>query len=529
MTAVEEVFLSKIGEDPSKCVFRGQAKSYWKLHSTATRRLIKFFNDDECVIEESQFSQMHLVYHRSVLLEPARTLGFGSDSGQRMSDLQLLAKLQHFGAATALIDFTWDPLVALWFACEESSCDGRVFILDLSDCLRFQEITSDVNAQSAEEIFAPINGQGKQLYCKKLVQEDEMQRVRHQGSVSLIGSPLIPDEIVRSVVISASEKALIRSELESLLDINTTEPLADIRRFAAENSAIFPLPQVEDSEFYRIQGNQCYERGEYHDAISYYDRFVELAPDECLAYALRGNAKSEIGDYCSASEDYGLAILKNKRPREDLEVDNSPVNAKKYFNWPFYFNRGNVKAELNDLEGALEDYNETVRLCQKVGLRDPSVFLNRGNINAQLHLSEDAINDFDDAILFGSLVARFNKGNFLVFLGRFDEALQCYEESVGEGSDQSALICNRNGVEAILNRLGGSGYVIHPPQNQGAPGRMTVEVSLRTSDNNMYRDFFNFHGNVGNAGNTGEDGLPNGKGYRGNSGFVVLIRGQKWE
>ena len=190
MTAVEEVFLSKIGEDPSKCVFRGQANSYWKLHSTATRRLIKFFDDDDCVIEDSQFSQMHLVYHRSVLLEPARTLGFGSDNGQRMSDLQLLAKLQHFGAATALIDFTWDPLVALWFACEESSCDGRVFILDLSDCLRFQEITSDVNAQSAEEIFAPINGQGKQLYCKKLVQEDEMQRVRHQGSVSSYWEPI---------------------------------------------------------------------------------------------------------------------------------------------------------------------------------------------------------------------------------------------------------------------------------------------------------------------------------------------------
>ena len=528
MTAVEKVFLSKIGEGPSKCVFRGQANSDWKLHSAATRRLIKFFNDDECVIEKSQFSQMHLVYHRSVLLEPARTLGFGSDDGQRMSDLQLLAKLQHFGAATGLIDFTWDPLAALWFACEESSCDGRVFILDLSDSLRFREITSDVNAQSAEELFAPLNGQGQQLYCEKLVQKDEMPRVLHQRSISVIGSPLIADEIVRSVVISASEKALIRSELESLLDIDTTEPLADIRRFSAANSAIFPLPQVEDSEFCRIQGNQSYERGEYHNAISSYDRFVELAPDECLAYALRGNAKSEIGDYCSAREDYDLAILKNKRPLEDLEVDSSPVNATKYFNWPFYFNRGNVKAELNDLEGALEDYNETVRLCQKIGLRDPSIFLNRGNINAQLHLSEDAINDFDDAILFGSLAARFNKGNFLVFLGRFDEALQCYEESVGEGSDQSALICNRNGVEAILNRIGGSGYVIHPPQDQGAPGRRTVEVSLRASDNKMYRDFFNFHGNVGNAGNAGEDGLPNGKGYRGNSGFVVLIKGQEW-
>ena len=191
MTAIEKVFLSQIGEESSGCVFRGQADSDWMLHSGATRRLIKFFNEDERFTEQSYFSQMHLVYHRSVLLEPARTLGFGSDSGRRMSDLQLLAKLHHSGAATGLIDFTWDPLAALWFACEESSCDGRVFILDLSDSLRFRDITGDVNAQSIEEIFAPTDGRGKQLFCEKLVQEDETPRIFHQRSVSVIASPLV--------------------------------------------------------------------------------------------------------------------------------------------------------------------------------------------------------------------------------------------------------------------------------------------------------------------------------------------------
>ncbi len=528
MTAVEEVFLSQIGEESSGCVFRGQADSDWKLHSGATRRLIEFFNGDESVIEKSYFSQMHIVYHRSVLLEPARALGFGSESGRRLSDLQLLANLNNLGAATGLIDFTWDPLAALWFACEENSCDGRVFILDLEDSLRFRDITNDVNAQSAEEIFAPIDGRGKQLYCEKLVYEGEMPRVPYQRSVSVIGSPLIPDEIVRSVVISASEKALIRRELESLFDMNSIELLADIRRFSTANSALFPLPQVEDSEFCRIQGNQCYRRGEYHSAISYYDRFVELAPDDCSANALRGNAKSEIGDYRGAREDFGLAILKNEKPLEYLEVENSPVDTVKYYSWPYYLNRGNVKAELNDLEGALEDYNEAVRLCQKISLREPTVYLNRGNTNALLHHSEDAINDFDDAILYGSLAARFNKGNFLVLLGRFSEALQCYDEAIGEGSDEAGVICNRNCVKAILNRIGGSGYEVNAPQNHSALDRMTVEVSLRASDNNMYRDFFNFHGYFGNAGNTGEDGLPTGKGYKGSVGFVVLIKGQEW-
>ena len=55
-----------------------------------------------------------------------------------------------------------------------------------------------------------------------------------------------------------------------------------------------------------------------------------------------------------------------------------------------------------------------------------------------------------------------------------------------------------------------------------------MEVSLRASDNNLYTDFFNFHGIVGNTGNAGEDGLPSGKGYKGRSGFVVLVKGQEW-
>ena len=46
-------------------------------------------------------------------------MGLGVEDGREVSDLQLLAKLQHFGAATGRLDFTWSPLVALWFASDE--------------------------------------------------------------------------------------------------------------------------------------------------------------------------------------------------------------------------------------------------------------------------------------------------------------------------------------------------------------------------------------------------------------------------
>ena len=127
--------------------------SSWPLRSGAARRLLEHYGfDDESRVPS--FSRVYLEYHQNVLIDPARTRGFGLDNGRTLADLEILAKLQHFGAATGLLDFTYSPLVALWFACQNEECDGRVFTINTADPLVFGKIDHEVMQKDISEVLA---------------------------------------------------------------------------------------------------------------------------------------------------------------------------------------------------------------------------------------------------------------------------------------------------------------------------------------------------------------------------------------
>ena len=92
-------------------LFRGVTQEKYGIVASACRRLPK----------ADQNNPSKLLKINQELIDKARGLGHDQRDGRQLTDLELLAELQHFGAATCLIDFSRNALVALWFACQTSS------------------------------------------------------------------------------------------------------------------------------------------------------------------------------------------------------------------------------------------------------------------------------------------------------------------------------------------------------------------------------------------------------------------------
>lgn len=94
--------------------WRGQADFRWRLDSGAVRRLIAGGGAGgaprDMVADLKQ-------YERALMSDALKAGGRWGLS--EMSELEVFASLQHYGAATRLLDFTENAFVALWFACEE--------------------------------------------------------------------------------------------------------------------------------------------------------------------------------------------------------------------------------------------------------------------------------------------------------------------------------------------------------------------------------------------------------------------------
>ncbi len=195
-------FVNAINKFWLKPLYRGQANIEWKVDSGAYR-LLSRQNTRE--VEPNE-----IWVHQKVLLSSSIHV---NENQIKRNSLEHLAYLQHHGAKTNLIDFTENPLVALWFACSsEPKVDAMVSWI--AEDIKLVENDFDIENMKVNynKIFS---GDDLDIYKYKAPYLD--RRIIAQDScflISILG--YINSHDYNRITIKAENKKNIISQLEVL-------------------------------------------------------------------------------------------------------------------------------------------------------------------------------------------------------------------------------------------------------------------------------------------------------------------------
>ena len=308
----------------STLVFRGQENEEWRLDSSAARRLRESLPSQEEITDP-----LFLEYNED-LIKKCRLKNYDQRKEKQLDDLELLADLQHHGAATCLTDFTHSSLVALWFACKKSNANGKVFVVNtadekfflrmthtdidnksINDILKFQTRVTDQNQTTAllteETGAALLNRLGFWYWTPAHLNE----RITAQHSLFLFGLPSFGEPKSTKIIIESASKEKILKELKELHDISEETLFPGFVGFAYTQRSESPYPIRNSETYFLNSGIQAQQQGQTSEAIQDFSKAIKLGSDNPDIYHLRGRAYIDRAEYDHAIQDLTNAIRLN--------------------------------------------------------------------------------------------------------------------------------------------------------------------------------------------------------------------------
>ena len=418
--------VTKGWSNDSLLIFRGQSSKGWGLNSGAERR-----------VKDRSGNPGMLEYLTKHLIEPARSEGYGNQQNRELNDLELLAALQHQGAATCLIDFTANFHLALWFACEDPKNDGTVFVVNRGDIRTFREITPEQakdgiekllkgetdTPKSTDDNFVVISSDvSPKIYYWKPPPNENRIVVQHSCFVFSFSLNAIAQMACEKITIPKQDKKAVRQLLEKFYGLDTRTVFRDLTGFAGSHGQGSPV-DTPTVEWYFQNGNNHFRRGEYDRAIADFNEAITLSPDDAGTYYNRGIAYGEKGEYNLAIADYDKAIK--------LKPDYAAA----------YGNRGIAYARKMDSDRAIANYDEVIELKPD----DARAYNSRGNAYSDKGEYDKAIADFNKAIeLKPDYAAAYNnRGTAYIYKREYDKAIEDFNRAIELKPDYADAYNNR--------------------------------------------------------------------------------------
>ena len=356
-----------------KYLFRGVSTESYKIEASAYRRLLTDRNNPSKLLKINK-----------ELIEKARSLGHDQKDGQQLSDLELLAELQHFGAATCLIDFTRSALVALWFACQWEEANGKVFAVRHDDAVRFKTVNPELVKEDIEHFFNPDENGRYPLY--QWQPKLQNNRIIAQQSIFVFSGAQIDADA--ECVIPEDSKRDIRTYLEKILGITEANIYPDFDGFARLH-AHDKLYIEPDAQAYLQRGLEVHQNGNLDDAIEYYDEVIRLDPADT---SIVSTAHYNKGVVYRQKEEIDLAI---KEYTTAIQLDQDFADA--------YYRRGYAYFAKDNFDRAIEDYNQAIKLNPN----SAEAYNNRGSAYYKRGEVERAIEDYNQAIQLKPKIVMF--------------------------------------------------------------------------------------------------------------------------
>ena len=333
---------------PGKYVFRGVNNESYGIQASAYRRPKKNYRDFDKFLKINKD-----------LVDEAKLRGYHERDGRQFEDLEILADLQHYGAATCLIDFSYSAQVALWFACEPESktsqdCDcetsqdsenplnGKVFAVHHRSSDDFEEIDSNDLEKKIDDFLQ--DDENSQLYHWQPRQQNN--RIIAQQSIFLFGR--YEFDAYDECVIEGNSKKEILIELEQVSGITEAMLFPDFDGFARLRGVGVPYTPLSAYEYTDLAKEQ-FGIANYGEAIDYCNRAIDQDRDYAEAYYRRGLAKHHQEQYSSAISDFDKFINLNPNYVEA------------------YYYRAEAKFRIGNSDGAREDIETALPLAEESG------------------------------------------------------------------------------------------------------------------------------------------------------------------